>query len=189
MRFFASFIIIVGVIALNGCGCETGSNPVAEGAKEWVPFAEGYYFPFEAGSGKDTLDVISYKVTYSTYNPGKGECGYREEQINISLVSSDVFEDTIHFELIDDVITVRKGANSGASIDVTFTDGWTTSLSAKAGVVNRYTTLEVDGRIFEDVITASCKNCGPLSEIVISRYLGVVAYKVDGVYWTMRYTP
>jgi hypothetical protein len=189
MRFFALSLVVCAVL-LEGCGCETEYYSVTEQAKQWVPYAQDDYISFETRSGQatDSLQVLSYEIENRLEEGTKDECDRYTELIRISLSSKNAFDDTIRFNLTNFHVAVRNdnSTHEYAPINLTYQDrdgvrGW---ITLGKGIGNEYESLTIDGKIYQDVITAGCEDCGLLTEIVMRRHHGIVAYKVNGVYWT-----
>jgi hypothetical protein len=182
MRFLSLFFVVC-VFTLQSCH-ETDYEHVPEYVKQWIPYIQGETIAFETSTQKDSLYVLSYQIEDIVHHGTKGDEDH-SERITVELISKHAFNDTLKFVFNYIFIRISNSNSSQASIDLGYQDrehhgGWLEG----NGVGKEYEHRTIDGKTYDDVISAECENCGPLSEFVMSRGRGVVAYKVNGVYWT-----
>jgi hypothetical protein len=154
-------------------------EPLARGLEDWIPYENQDELYFESSTGKDTLLINSFgRGWYDSPN----KCTPPAERIAATLTSTNSFSDSLMFHGSGSYITfLVMWAKDKIHVQYNVRENTFTGSPLSSSLCHDFVVLE--GKRFDDAIVSKCDVC-LISEIVLARGLGVVAYTVNGVRWT-----
>jgi hypothetical protein len=162
--------------------CE--AEPLTVEIKKWMPYSSHDAMYFESALGRDTLTVSdSYQNWVGGY-----KCEPSYEAMGAYLVSSGAFTDTLLFAAAKSETSFSVPRNNvtawNPKVSVTFNiNERTLDVKEGSGSFHESVYYAQNGRVFNDVVIASCPDCSELQEIAYAVNIGVISYKAKDVLW------
>jgi hypothetical protein len=159
--------------------CETPE--LSRNMPAWLPYEPNQMMFFESTAGKDTLIVIRFSTDW--YN-GPNKCAPVKDKMDVMIRSLQAFPDTLEFHALQEVLTFYPKNDTESRIHLTFYPEEERIDNVYPGRATFEESVSFDGKVFKDVIVASCIDCLFLKGLMFAKNRGVVAYKVGNVQWT-----
>jgi hypothetical protein len=180
------YTLITLLVAMNSCslyqGCDKDNELVtlSEDTRQWIPYSQIDEVIFKNESIQSAVRILEFTESVETYDRGD-ECSPGTKEVMLTKLSSVLFTDTIKIKLTRQKVDLENTNFQLTYLEDTKTVYPTTDINKQF-----LNTLTIDQKVFNEVLISKCPTCNDLSEIVFSKNNGLVAFKLNNVYWTKK---
>jgi hypothetical protein len=181
------YIFIVLLMTMESCaifyGCDKDNNLVVleEGTRLWTPYSQIDEIIFENGSVESLVKVLEFTDSIELYDRGD-ECAFGTQEVVFTKLISVLFTDTIEVKLS----RLNRVEIENTKFQLTYLEG-SKIVYPTTNTDKKYeNTVAIDQKVFNEVLISKYPNSNTLSEIVFSKSNGLVAFKLNGAYWTKK---
>ena len=178
-------LTVLVLVQISGCeliwGCgDDGLRELTEESGKWTPYEPAAKLIFTHANSQDTVYVTSFQEKTELFIRGD-ECSDGRMQVIEAKLTSRLFPDTISFKVKDKDEVILENND----FFIAYRDSRKSLVTKESGKSYR-PTLTIDNRTFTEAIISRCQTCDGLREIVFAKNEGLVAYKIEDVYWVRQ---
>lgn len=163
-----------------GCHGDNDLVILSEDTRQWTPYSQIDEIVFENGSIESIVKIFEFTDSVESFDRGD-ECPPGTEEVMLTKLLSILFTDTIKVKLSRQMVDIEN-----TNFQLTYQEE-TKMVYPTTDIDKKYqNTLMIDQKVFNEVLISKCSNCNELSEIVFSKNIGLVAFKLNNVYWTKK---
>ena len=177
--------VVLLLLAMDSCslyyGCDRDNDLItlSDDTRQWTPYSQVNEVIFENESTESVVKVFEHHESVEFYDRGD-ECAPGTEEVILTKLLGP-FTDTITVRLTRQRVEIEN-----TNFELSFQED-TKSVYPTNDINKKYqNTLTIDQKVFEEVLVSRCSSCSELSEIVFSRYNGLVSYRLNNVNWTRK---
>lgn len=163
-----------------GCDRDNDLVTLSEDTRQWTPYKQGDEVMFENGSEESVLKVFEYTESVQSYDRGD-ECAPGTREMTLAKLVSTLFADTIEVRL-----TRQKVDIENTNFQLTYLEDSRMVYPTNDISKKYHDTLTINQTVFSEVLISRCATCNELSEIIFSRKNGLVAYRLNNIYWAKK---
>lgn len=164
----------------NGCDKDIDLIILSEDTRQWTPYSQEDGIIFQNNLDESIVRVLDYVDFVQNYERGD-ECAPGIEEMTLTRLVSTSFEDTISIRL-----TTKRVDIESVNFQSTYFLSTQTSYSSKDTNTKYQDTFFIKQKTFNEVLIYTCSTCTELSEIVFSKEIGLVAYRLNNIYWIKK---
>lgn len=163
-----------------GCDKDNDLIVLSEDTRQWTPYFSTDEVIFQNELSESAIKVLEYVDSVQSYDRGD-ECAPGIEEMTLTKLISTSFIDTISVRL-----TRQKVDIENVNFQLTYLEDSKTVYPTKDSNRKYQDKVTINQKVFKEVLISKCSSCSSLSELVFSKDNGLVAYRLNNVYWTKK---